>query len=917
MNEIQQKSSAKIEGELGDKNLDDKKDTDSVTSIQLDNESVKSTANSDKENISEKIDLNIKEETKENSEKEETDEYDKYFDRWESDSEQTVINSDIKLLTEDINNNFIETEDIGKDNAIIKRDSVEHEKSDLQIKAGDKNREVKQTNGKPNGVKTERKESIKSTSSSKAKSARSKQNTGVRERKTSQESKVRKKRDLAESKPLLSTSDLSLNKVTDNKNELKANSLKNSVSNQEINGTHIESDKQVIGNVSSEESIFDSALIIDSMEKEDSQMYSSLMDQIYASGESVSPSREHLDVMGECHKPGSRCGHKLHFKTIPANVGKIETGHIGSRVDSRRDNRYPDNTVRQHRVLRVRRERPSSDGYKSIDPNIITQTVEKSLRKYQLERKLFEELHDLKRFQIRSGRSNEILMVKRLIDKFRKDVKAPGMSDFSGSYTYKNYEYYLYDQLRKLSTSNQGKVALLNRSMSHENIQLIRNSNESITQSNPEMMQNTAGLDINQQNKDTNDTQSPDKDRNIESKQQLSQNAIIANTLHTESGESGTHDTEIMETIAISETNDKHRHETSNEIDSDSDLIKFDSTGLGLTLHNDSCESNQHSDVNADQTDQCIGDIVDIGDIEKHLKSDDIFRDLQNRSVEQNELIEHSIELSRNRKISQTISQDISENIINDCLNEIHQQLTQKEVKNLEESEDLSVDEIQDLQNGMDFFKQSNVEKTKSKISTKSSDSQTDRISVSEAKRDKVKYSSAKQSYRKECLKSVKDLEPTDRAKNRPQFKRLRTRIPNKRVINIPIDEIRERWKPIKESELKKLYILNSHKTDSQLKTQYILWYELNKTLRHSWDKTKSTFDTQIEKYIVENRNSLQRRRTLSDSKYRIERKLKEKKNKLYNEYLRTACAPTDGNLLGKPLLNFMAALKMITVTEP
>ena len=70
--------------------------------------------------------------------------------------------------------------------------------------------------------------------------------------------------------------------------------------------------------------------------------------------------------------------------------------------------------------------------------------------RYQLERKLFEELHELKRFQIRSGRSNEVLMVKRLVDKFRRDVKAPGMTDFTGPYTYKNYEFYLYGMLDQM-----------------------------------------------------------------------------------------------------------------------------------------------------------------------------------------------------------------------------------------------------------------------------------------------------------------------------------------------------------------------------------------------------------------------------------------------------------------------------------
>ncbi|XP_075678170.1 uncharacterized protein LOC113794230 isoform X2 [Dermatophagoides pteronyssinus] len=111
-----------------------------------------------------------------------------------------------------------------------------------------------------------------------------------------------------------------------------------------------------------------------------------------------------------------------------------------------------------------------NDEYSRIDPKIINQTVEKYLRKYYLERQLFEELYDLKRYQIRTGRTNEPQSVRRLVDRFRREMKAPGMVDFKGPYTYRAYEMYLYDLLRQLSRSNQKKLAYMTKSISYDDL---------------------------------------------------------------------------------------------------------------------------------------------------------------------------------------------------------------------------------------------------------------------------------------------------------------------------------------------------------------------------------------------------------------------------------------------------------------
>jgi len=95
----------------------------------------------------------------------------------------------------------------------------------------------------------------------------------------------------------------------------------------------------------------------------------------------------------------------------------------------------------------------------SLETDELASSVERTIRKYKQERKLFEELQNLKRNQIRSGQASEALLVKRLVDHFRNDSSdLLGLEIYHGPYTYESYESFLYDQLRKLSQSNAGKL---------------------------------------------------------------------------------------------------------------------------------------------------------------------------------------------------------------------------------------------------------------------------------------------------------------------------------------------------------------------------------------------------------------------------------------------------------------------------
>ena len=64
-----------------------------------------------------------------------------------------------------------------------------------------------------------------------------------------------------------------------------------------------------------------------------------------------------------------------------------------------------------------------------------------------MERKIFEELLELKRNQIRAGRANEQLLVKRLSDSYSKTIQdLAGLKNYDGPFTFKEFEKYLYSK---------------------------------------------------------------------------------------------------------------------------------------------------------------------------------------------------------------------------------------------------------------------------------------------------------------------------------------------------------------------------------------------------------------------------------------------------------------------------------------
>ncbi len=64
-----------------------------------------------------------------------------------------------------------------------------------------------------------------------------------------------------------------------------------------------------------------------------------------------------------------------------------------------------------------------------------------------MERRVFEQLLELKRLQIRAGRANEQMLVKRLNDSYAKTIRdLAGLKIYDGPFTFKEFEKYLYSK---------------------------------------------------------------------------------------------------------------------------------------------------------------------------------------------------------------------------------------------------------------------------------------------------------------------------------------------------------------------------------------------------------------------------------------------------------------------------------------
>ncbi|XP_047736963.1 ankyrin repeat domain-containing protein 26 [Hyalella azteca] len=88
----------------------------------------------------------------------------------------------------------------------------------------------------------------------------------------------------------------------------------------------------------------------------------------------------------------------------------------------------------------------------------ITQAMQTTMRKYTLERRLFQHLLELKRQQIRNTKVNESVLIKRMSDANNRDSTMLGLRGYAGPMTFQSYEKYLYEQLKFLQNSQGEKI---------------------------------------------------------------------------------------------------------------------------------------------------------------------------------------------------------------------------------------------------------------------------------------------------------------------------------------------------------------------------------------------------------------------------------------------------------------------------
>nr|XP_022914006.1 ankyrin repeat domain-containing protein 12 [Onthophagus taurus] len=93
---------------------------------------------------------------------------------------------------------------------------------------------------------------------------------------------------------------------------------------------------------------------------------------------------------------------------------------------------------------------------RGVNMSSVTQTIQSNIRRYHLERKIFQHLLELKRLQIRSGQHNEAVLVKRAIDEYHNSCASTvGAGRYvPEDYSFKSFEKFLYLGLRKLQKSD-------------------------------------------------------------------------------------------------------------------------------------------------------------------------------------------------------------------------------------------------------------------------------------------------------------------------------------------------------------------------------------------------------------------------------------------------------------------------------
>ncbi|CAB3246127.1 unnamed protein product [Arctia plantaginis] len=103
--------------------------------------------------------------------------------------------------------------------------------------------------------------------------------------------------------------------------------------------------------------------------------------------------------------------------------------------------------------------RKPGDKY-AVDMKSVTQRIQTNMRRYYCERKIFQQLLELKRLQIITSKANEAVLVKRAIEEYnRSSLSHVGLGPYnSPDYSFSSFEKFLYESLRKLQKSGKKQL---------------------------------------------------------------------------------------------------------------------------------------------------------------------------------------------------------------------------------------------------------------------------------------------------------------------------------------------------------------------------------------------------------------------------------------------------------------------------
>ncbi|KAF7280693.1 hypothetical protein GWI33_005550 [Rhynchophorus ferrugineus] len=121
------------------------------------------------------------------------------------------------------------------------------------------------------------------------------------------------------------------------------------------------------------------------------------------------------------------------------------------------------------RSSRIPKWRNMSD--RSVNMNSVTRSIQTNIRRYHLERKIFQHLLELKRSQIRAGQHNEAMLVKRAIDQYNQSCSSTvGAGRYvPEDFTFKSFEKFLYESLRRLQKIDVEYLKALPATSEHVN----------------------------------------------------------------------------------------------------------------------------------------------------------------------------------------------------------------------------------------------------------------------------------------------------------------------------------------------------------------------------------------------------------------------------------------------------------------